>query len=176
MATKHPAKDYYWTKFVFSNLRYPVKSANLRIGGKDHPMKLIGGYWGAWTGPIQGDTSFKITEENGYTATSTKLFGKLFRSVTPTGFFFGFFFKQKVLERLNVGVKFCCSEVRFNNCFGSWDKRKTGDACYASGHRSKSLPNLRGSAGSAVLEMNQSAVLEMNQTQSNVSEPNTFLP
>mmetsp|Transcript_135354 Transcript_135354/g.191509 ORF Transcript_135354/g.191509 Transcript_135354/m.191509 type:complete len:286 (+) Transcript_135354:66-923(+) len=125
--------DYYWTKFVFSNLRYPVKSASLRIGGKDHPMKLIGGYWGAWTGPINGDTSFKITEENGYT-------------------------------------------VRFNNCFGGWDKRKTGDACYASGHRSKSLPNLRGSAGSAVVEMNQSAVLEMNQTQSNVSEPNTFLP
>jgi len=62
-------EDYYWTKFVFSNLRYPVKSANLIIGGKDHPMKLVGGYWGAWTGPINGDTSFKITEENGYTVT-----------------------------------------------------------------------------------------------------------
>lgn len=78
--TEHPAKDYYWTKFVFSNLRYPVKSASLRIGGKDHPMKLIGGYWGAWTGPINGDTSFKITEENGYTATSRKLFGSFFWS------------------------------------------------------------------------------------------------
>ena len=168
--TEHPAKDYYWTKFVFSNLRYPVKSASLRIGGKDHPMKLIGGYWGAWTGPINGDTSFKITEENGYTATSTKLFGSFCWS-----FFVSFSiwrFSRKVKRR----VQFCCSEVRFNNCFGGWDKRKTGDACYASGHRSKSLPNLRGSAGSAVVEMNQSAVLEMNQTQSNVSEPNTFLP
>ena len=62
-------QDYYWTKFVFSNLRYPVKSADLIIGGKNHPMKLVGGYWGAWTGPIKGDTSFKITEENGYTVT-----------------------------------------------------------------------------------------------------------
>lgn len=120
--------DYYWTKFVFSNLRYPVKTANLIIGGKDHPMKLVGGYWGAWTGPINGDTSFKITEENGYT-------------------------------------------VRFNHCFGGWDKRQTGDACYADGHRSKSL-QLRGSVAA-----NSSNFVELNATPSNVSEPSAvFLP
>eukprot|EP00435_Cladocopium_sp_Y103_P044166 s1424_g12.t1 len=84
------------------------------------------GYWGAWTGPINGDTSFKITEENGYT-------------------------------------------VRFSHCFGGWDKRKTGDACYADGHRSKSLPQLRGSVptnSSNFVELNA-----MNATPSNVSEP-----
>ncbi|CAE7761265.1 EXPA13 [Symbiodinium microadriaticum] len=58
--------DYYFTKIVFSNLRYPVQSAELTIGGKKHEMKLIGGWWSAWTGPIQGKTSFKITEENGF--------------------------------------------------------------------------------------------------------------
>eukprot|EP00439_Symbiodinium_sp_Y106_P062907 s1273_g9.t1 len=58
--------DYYFTKIVFSNLRYPVQSAELTIGGKKHQMKLIGGWWSAWTGPIQGKTSFRITEENGY--------------------------------------------------------------------------------------------------------------
>lgn len=54
-----------------------MKSADLIIGGKNHPMKLVGGYWGAWTGPITGATSFKITEENGYTATCTKVCGFL---------------------------------------------------------------------------------------------------
>jgi len=123
--------DYYWTKFVFSNLRYPVKSADLIIGGKNHPMKLIGGYWGAWTGPITGDTSFRITEENGYT-------------------------------------------VNFNNCFGGWKRRKTGSACYADGRRSLPIPaekQLRGSAKSNISE-----VVEVNVTQSNISEPRTFIP
>ncbi|CAE7197415.1 EXPA13 [Symbiodinium natans] len=58
--------DYYFTKMVFSNLRYPVKEAELTIGGKKHEMKLIGGWWSAWTGPITGKTSFQITEENGF--------------------------------------------------------------------------------------------------------------
>lgn len=67
--------DYYWTKFVFSNLRYPVKSADLIIGGKHHTMKLIGGYWGAWTGPVKGKTSFVLTDERGHKVTFSNCFG-----------------------------------------------------------------------------------------------------
>lgn len=99
--------DYYWTKFVFSNLRYPVKSADLIIGGKTHHMKLVGGYWGAWTGPITGETSFKITEENGY-------------------------------------------QVTFNNCFGGWKNRKTGDACYTNGRSKAALPPPEPEVGSSL--------------------------
>ena len=51
---------------MFSNLRYPVKSADLIIIGRSLPLKLVGGYWEAWTGPISGQTSFRIKEANGY--------------------------------------------------------------------------------------------------------------
>ncbi|CAJ1402438.1 unnamed protein product [Effrenium voratum] len=67
--------DYYWTKFVFSNLRYPATAATITIGGKPHKMKLIGGYWGAWTGPIKGPTDIKVTEENGDKVSFHNCFG-----------------------------------------------------------------------------------------------------
>mmetsp|Transcript_13819 Transcript_13819/g.25898 ORF Transcript_13819/g.25898 Transcript_13819/m.25898 type:complete len:280 (-) Transcript_13819:353-1192(-) len=67
--------DYYFTKIVFSNLRYPVRAAELTIGGKKHEMQLIGGWWSAWTGPIEGSASFKITEENGYAVYFSDCFG-----------------------------------------------------------------------------------------------------
>ena len=67
--------DFYWTKFVFSNLRYPVTAATLTINGKVHEMKLVGGYWGAWTGPIKGEADIEITEENGYQVSFHNCFG-----------------------------------------------------------------------------------------------------
>jgi len=67
--------DFYWTKFVFSNLRYPVTAATLTINGKVHEMKLVGGYWGAWTGPVKGEADIEITEENGYQVSFHNCFG-----------------------------------------------------------------------------------------------------
>merc|ERR1712217_850650 len=54
--------DYYWTKFVFSDMRYPVESAELTIGDKTYPLKRVLGYWAAWTGPVDGQVSFILAD------------------------------------------------------------------------------------------------------------------
>jgi len=57
--------DYYFTKLVFNNLRYPVKTAELTVGDKKFPLKLVGGWWYVWTGAVSGKASFSITEDDG---------------------------------------------------------------------------------------------------------------
>jgi len=56
--------DYYFTKFVFNNLHYPVKTADLMIGEKKYPLKLVGGWWHVWTGHVSGKVSFSIVEDD----------------------------------------------------------------------------------------------------------------
>lgn len=58
-------KDYYFSKLVFNNLRYPVKSAELDVSGTKYPLKLVGGWWYVWTGNVKGRVSFSITEDDG---------------------------------------------------------------------------------------------------------------
>lgn len=67
--------DYYISKLVFSNLRYPVKSATLSIGGEKYPLKLVGGWWHVWTGPAKGSVTFRIVEQNGQEVTISSCFG-----------------------------------------------------------------------------------------------------
>merc|ERR1712232_772303 len=57
--------DYYWTKFVFSNMRYPVERAELSIGEKTYTLKRVLGYWAAWTGPVDGQVSFMLVDDHG---------------------------------------------------------------------------------------------------------------
>jgi len=67
--------DYYFSKVVFNNLHYPVKSAAVDIGGKSYKMKLVGGWWHVWTGNVEGTVSFQITEDNGEKAQISGCFG-----------------------------------------------------------------------------------------------------
>merc|ERR1712087_306838 len=57
--------DYYWTKFVFGDTKYPVKSAELTVGAESYPMKRVLGYWAAWTGPVDGQVSFTLIDDHG---------------------------------------------------------------------------------------------------------------
>jgi len=57
--------DYYFTKLVFNNLRYPVKTADLMVAEKKYPLKLVGGWWYVWTGHVSGKVSFSIVEDDG---------------------------------------------------------------------------------------------------------------
>merc|ERR550525_947525 len=67
--------DYYITKLVFSNLRFPVKTASVSIGGKEYSLKLIGGWWYVWTGGVKGSVIFKLEEADGDTVTISGCFG-----------------------------------------------------------------------------------------------------
>jgi len=67
--------DYYFTKLVFNNLRYPVKSAELSIAEKKYPLKLVGGWWHVWTGNAKGTVSFDIAEEDGSHVRLSHCFG-----------------------------------------------------------------------------------------------------
>eukprot|EP00931_Biecheleriopsis_adriatica_P070423 TRINITY_DN44192_c0_g1_i1.p1 TRINITY_DN44192_c0_g1~~TRINITY_DN44192_c0_g1_i1.p1 ORF type:complete len:280 (+),score=51.21 TRINITY_DN44192_c0_g1_i1:97-936(+) len=67
--------DYYISKLVFNNLRYPVKSATMTIGHKKYPLKLVGGWWHVWTGKVSGKVSFSITEDDGSHVTLHGCFG-----------------------------------------------------------------------------------------------------
>merc|ERR1719221_1420844 len=66
--------DYYWTKFVFSDMRYPVESAELTIGEKAYTLKRVLGYWAAWTGPVAGPVSFILADDHGNTASLSDCF------------------------------------------------------------------------------------------------------
>lgn len=57
--------DFYWTKFVFGNLPYPVQSAELHVGEQRFELQRVGGYWASWTGPLDGQVSFVLTEDQG---------------------------------------------------------------------------------------------------------------
>merc|ERR1712232_1021388 len=67
--------DYYWTKFVFSDMRYPVDTAQLTVGEKTYNLKRVLGYWAAWTGPAEGSVSFKLVDDHGNTASLNNCFG-----------------------------------------------------------------------------------------------------
>lgn len=67
----------YFTKFVFGNLRYPVSSAELKIGNEHFPLKRVEGFWAVWTNPsIDGSVTFMLTEEDGSKAVMRHCFTK----------------------------------------------------------------------------------------------------
>jgi len=69
--------DYYWTKFVFSDMKYPVESAEITVGDKSYEMNRVLrneqglrvlGYWAVWTGPVEGKVSFTLVDGHGNNA------------------------------------------------------------------------------------------------------------
>merc|ERR1712039_535691 len=67
--------DYYWTKFVFSDMRYPVEAAQMTVGEKTYVLKRVLGYWAAWTGPVDGSVSFALVDDQGNKALLKSCFG-----------------------------------------------------------------------------------------------------